>query len=314
MKKLLICLLLFSSVLIVKGQDKIITIQHDTIECRILSVTSLHIHYEQKLEDDHVMGKLIPVEEVLLYYRTSSIVYRKARRKPARPWIIGVQAGGSSMLASTMNAEKQLIDMGISQSQAEEYTKQLKNGFHLNGEVYYKLTNSFGFGAKYSFFTSSAEMDFVISDNSFLYTFMGIREKQYIHYVGPSIIFQQWLDKNRKFQLSQMFSLGYVSYRGELRMDPTSFTWPIYTLGPGYQINYNELVEAKTGGATLGLSVEYYPLPYLSVGASAGLMYALPIEKVDYSNQYATETIKLPKQDYLKLSRWDYSLNIRIHF
>ena len=43
MKKLIVGILMLISLQIVSGQDKIITIQQDTIFCRIVSVSSSHI-------------------------------------------------------------------------------------------------------------------------------------------------------------------------------------------------------------------------------------------------------------------------------
>ena len=326
MKKLLICLLLFLSTIALRAQDKIITIQHDTIECCIVTITPVHIHYEQPEGNGYVVGRLISTEEVLKYYRIPPTYYKKEKKpaeKPNRPWIIGVQAGKSILLASTANDKAALIGVGIPKSQAEEYAKNMKNGFHLNGDVYYKLTNLFGLGLKYSFFTSSAELNSTVpiffyqtsygpSYSHFIV--VGAKEKQYINYVGPSVIFQQWLGNNRKFQLSQMLSIGYMSYRGEVRTDPTTFASnPVYIDGPNTQI-FGELVEGKTWAGTVGLSAEYYLLPCLSVGANAGLIGTLPIKEVDHSNKLTTGSIGLPKYNYLKLSRFDYSLNIRLHF
>jgi len=71
MKKLivsLVSLLIFLPLQSVIGQDKIITIQNDTIFCRILSVSDTHIQYEQN-EDGYTVGKFIPTEQVLEYFR-----------------------------------------------------------------------------------------------------------------------------------------------------------------------------------------------------------------------------------------------------
>ena len=69
MKKLIICLLMFIPLQMVSGQDRIITIQNDTIHCRILSISPAHIHYEQKAENEYVVGRFISAEQVLTYLR-----------------------------------------------------------------------------------------------------------------------------------------------------------------------------------------------------------------------------------------------------
>jgi len=70
MKKVIISLLISIPLQIISGQDKIITIEQDTIHCRIISVSPTHIQYEQKAENENTVGKFIPAEQVLVYFRS----------------------------------------------------------------------------------------------------------------------------------------------------------------------------------------------------------------------------------------------------
>ena len=69
MKKLMISLLVFIPLQIVSGQDKIVNIQHDTIYCKIISVSSTDIKYQQKGKNQYTVVKKIPTEEVLEYFQ-----------------------------------------------------------------------------------------------------------------------------------------------------------------------------------------------------------------------------------------------------
>ncbi|MCL1937451.1 MAG: hypothetical protein FWF52_03525 [Candidatus Azobacteroides sp.] len=307
-KSLIALLLLLFSLQFLSGQDKIITIEQDTILCRIVAISPAYIHYEQKGENQQVIGKFIPTEQVLEFLRTTPSsetnpylwIGDRQKIKPARPWLIGIQLGGASILTSSANDERAMINMNIPKSQASDYCKQLKQGWSFSGDIHYLLSNLFGVGARYSFFVSSAQQDFAIKANDYYpeYMYLNIKEKQMIHYVGPSVIFQQWLDKNHKFQLNETLSAGYVHYRDEVRM---MFPYP------------NLLVEGNTWGANVGLSAEYYPVSYLSVGLNADLIYA-KLTKLDYSTKEETQTVNLNKNDQLNLLRLDYSLSIRFHF
>ena len=311
MKNLIVGLLLFLPLQIVMGQDKIITIQRDTIQCRIISISSAHIQYEQKV-DGYLVGKFIPTDQVLAYFRSpqSSEVnpYDLASRqnikplKPKQRWMMGVYPGRGSLLASTTDDEKEMIAMGIPKSQAANYNNQLKHGWSIGGDIHYLFSDFFGLGAKYSLFTSSAKGDFTLKIDNYFPQFMcmEIDERQYIHYAGPSVIFRQWLDENRKLQLSETLSAGYVHYRDELR------TTSVEGL-------FNALGKSNTWGANAGLSLGYYPLPWLSVGVNAGFMYAR-LTKMDMSTRYTTETIEYDKKDYEYLTRLDYTFSIRFHF
>jgi len=309
MKKIIVGLLMLIPLRIVSGQDKIITIQHDTIHCRIISVSSAHIHYEQKAENGYMIGKFIPTEQVLTYLRTPQRAkndsYDRAGRqkpKPARRWLIGIHPGGSYTLASTVNDENGMIEAGMSQSQVDNYIKQIKHGWNFSGDIHYLLSDYFAIGARYSLFTMSAQQDFAIKIDDYFPEFLcvGMKEKLNIHYAGPSILFRQWLDKNQKFQLIETVSAGYVHYRCEERMDL------------GLQ-KVNLLAEGNTWGANAVLSIGYFPVSWLSIGLNAGFMYAR-LTKIDLSTINGTETVKLVKNDYEYLTRLDYSLNIRFHF
>ena len=320
MKKLIFGFLIFMPLQMISGQDKIITIQKDTIHCRIISVSSTHIQYEQNI-DEYMVGKFMPTEQVLEYYRnpkTSEISPHdridKRALKPSSRWIIGIYPGRGSLLESTTDDEKSMIDMGIPKSQAVDYNKQLKHGWSINGDIHYMFSDYFGLGAKYSLFTSSVQKDLTIAVTSIFpeYLCMGMKENQYIHYAGPSVIFRQWLDENHKFQLTETLSAGYVHYRDETRMDHNQYTF-IYQNMYGPVALYNILAESNTWGAHVGFSADYYPVPWLSVGVNAGFMYAR-LTKADMSTKEMTETVEFDKKDYTYLTRIDYSLGIRFYF
>ena len=301
MKKFFSGLLMIISLQFVSGQDKIITIQHDTIHCRIMSVSPAHVHYEQMSESGYIVGNFIPTEQVLTYLRKDFDPNLRMDRQKSR-WMLCVHLGRSSTLASTTEDEKFLINAGASQSQVDDYFKQLRHGWFFGGDLHYMLSDHFGLGAKYSLFTSSAQLNFSIDNpsSSGFGSFLNPRETIYINYTAPSVIFRQWLDENQKFQLIETLSVGYVNYRNELRLDSY------------YDIN-NMLGKGNTWGANVGLSVGYFPLTWLSVGLNAGFMYAR-LTKIKISAKDRTETIKLEKSDYEYLTRLDYSLSISFHF
>ena len=63
-------LLIFLPLQFMSGQDKIITIQQDTIHCRIVSISPTHIQYEQTTENGYMAGKIISTEQVSEYLRS----------------------------------------------------------------------------------------------------------------------------------------------------------------------------------------------------------------------------------------------------
>ena len=306
LKKIIIGLFLFLPLQIISGQDVIITTWQDTIFCRIKSISSTRIHYEQNNGTRQIAGKVISMEDVLAYYRNHKPLknnYNNRVSSSTSHWVIGIYSGMSSLLAS--NNVKNMVDMGIPESQANDYLNNLKHGWIVQGSIYYLISDLWGLGAKYSLFTSSAKQNFMVKVDDYYPSFllMGINEKQYIQYVGPSAIFRQWLNYNNNLQLTETFSAGYVHYRDEMRQTSTNPN----TLIP------NSLAERSTWGATAGISFNYYPQPWLSIGINADLMYAR-LTKINLSTKDFTNTITLKKSDYEYLTRLDYALAIRFHF
>jgi hypothetical protein len=299
-----------------KGQDKIITTDNDTIYCRILSVSPAHIHYEKKTDDQSVIGKFILVEKVMEYHRSSQArsvgVYyseRPVTPPPSKRWLIGIQAGGSSLLASTSKDENEMIySMGISVSQAKDFYKRLKRGFYAGGDVHYLLSNVFGIGVNYSFFTSSVNMDLLLKSNTTslpVYATLYCKERLYINYAGPSALIQRNMDEKRKFFLRGMISVGYVHYRDEVRL-----LLPVAATAGYDSRRQNALTTGKTWGASVGLAVEYYPITWLSVGVNAYLLYSELNDLEAKLNNNPTVSVN----ETQNLSRLDYSAFVRFRF
>lgn len=72
MRKSLLFLLFFMSIAAAKAQDKIITLQKDTIECRIISVGAERINYEQKTSENYVYNR-----QNILYNSINHLVQKK---------------------------------------------------------------------------------------------------------------------------------------------------------------------------------------------------------------------------------------------
>jgi hypothetical protein len=83
-------LLLFFSA---KAQDKIISINHDTIHCTIVSIGNEGIVYELKNNDGSVTGKFMPLSQVEEYSRS----LQPEKRSEKHELCLGLNAGGSTM-------------------------------------------------------------------------------------------------------------------------------------------------------------------------------------------------------------------------
>jgi hypothetical protein len=259
------------------AQDKIITLRNDTIACRIISISDTHIRYELPSASGESKGKFIPIAEVASYVRGSASVpsveptaFRQSAELPSdvkRPrFEVALFCGGAQMLASTTESELSMQEtVSATQGEAQDFYRKLTLGFHTAAELRYMLNKFIGLGLRYSLFASESEFSkFVSLPNTLgipsanLY----VRENIYLHYVAPSLTFNEWLGSSRKFRLSEEVSLGYAYYRDEARL---RFSTAVSKV----------LITSGTVGWQLAFRFDYFPLPWLSVGASAGAFGAV---------------------------------------
>ena len=246
-------------------------------------------------------------ERRLVTINGDTIIAPRRPVRPQHPWAIGIQGGGSYLTGSMSNGVSNLQSIGVSQENAKDFYNQLRTGFNLGASAHFLFRNSWGAGLRYSFFKTTAhttfnapEGDATIPNGSFP---VGMKEWQYVNYEGPSILYRQWLDPQRKFSIEGELSGVFVHYRDETRFDRGDFV-----LRPPY----TKLIGHSWGG-NFNLALEYYLQPRLSIGANVSYFYS-KIKKVTRTTSGPSQIINLASRDYIDLSRLDYSLSVRYHF
>jgi hypothetical protein len=294
------------------AQDKIVTANGDTILCRILDVSTGKISYEQTLSDGRVVGKFISSDHVSEYSRTSQLLLEqttKERRRsffstPPKPFRISVEGGYGHLLSSFSDIRNGMTY--VTSENKDRYFRRMKNGIHLGADFHLLLNDHFGVGAKYSFFFSETELDELIPAPSVVPLYYAVNQKErfYLNYAAPSLLFRQWLDKNRRLALNESLSLGYVFFRSETRTD-------IYTTGDA-----NYLLENRRFAGSLDVSLEYGLLSNLSVSVNVGAFYTQiknpEISYVDLNNNIQTQTSESGQS--IDMSRLNLSAGLHFYF
>ena len=327
MKKLLLIFLFFVSLAATKAQDKIITIKQDTIECRNLSVNAERISYEQKTSDKHIVGKSIPISEVLQYVRTGKynsqvdrLVHEKPKReRPAHRWLFSLQGGLAHSLTDYSDFKNYLLNAGNSASVVDDYIRKHKNGYHINTSLHYLLTTFFGLGLDYNLFHSASKGTFLSQRNGEtnfpVYSNLGLDDRLYSNFAGASVLFQQFADKKRKIKISQTISPGIVLFRGESRDNlfqaHGGYGYGSYN-GPSYYDQANSVTKGTTFGAKGSLSIEYGITPQLSAGLAGNFMWA-KLQKISTKNS-VSETKDQELEKPINISHIDYGFTVRYNF
>ena len=318
MYKLIVAIILSCVFTSVQGQDQIITIYDEVIDCKIITITSSKIHYEVRDGKNRVAGRSIPLSEVDEYYRNTQqerlytdMPYERRWNEPFDRWKIGIQAGGSYLLGSSADAEKEMQEMGVSAATAKEYHKKYRIGMSFGADIHYFINKNIGIGAKYSLFASSLEIDYAMRLPTYNGGFGYIREKEnvYVNFFGPSVFLQNPLDRGKKFFICGELSAGYARYRDEERFDRNQVVF----ITSGNVPVYNLLTQGGAFGGYARLSLEYCPVTWLTINASTAYFLST-FKKVKISYRDRSETIDLDKKDYQDMSRIDYSLGMNFRF
>ena len=412
-QKVIITFILLLAFLYAKGQDKIITMQKDTIFCKIISISLKVIQYEQTDYDQITVINSIPMKQVQEYslgFRsqgpssgkvikgqvtkpfvppatveevikpsappvTGQQVAQPATREevikpsappvtgqevakpsapsstveevitpsaspatgrqvttpfsprelfadsviekqPAEPfqrWRIGFQVGGGYLLNSLADLRQAMKDAGVTlPNEINNYYYPLRRGVSFDANIHYWITGPCGLGLKYSFFTSSNQMDYSVQDEQTdfpIYYVVNEKESFYLNYIGPSILFRQWLGKNRRFSLNEEISIGYMFFRDKKQFDPNQY---VFVNPETNEKLYNILKEGKALSGTFQLSLDYYPASWISIGVNAGIFPTL-FRTLKISDNTSPEK-KIDEDSHLDLSRLDYSIGMRFHF
>ena len=309
---LLTCFLFLFLSLSTKAQDKIISIHQDTIHCKIVSINNECIVFELKNKDGSVTGKIMNLSQVAEYSRSSQPVHdsKSSERKllrsvnvPDNFWCFGLSGGGSTMPWYFDNLQV---------SNMPDYYAKLKTGFHINASAHYMMDGFWGLGAEYSFFNKSFSGSMPVQYSQSLYIVTQEKYRQYINYVGPSVLFVQQLGLRRKFMLSESFSAGALFVRLENQATYQNVDNSGYT-----DVANNSLFTGNTFSAKFGLNAEYRVDSKVSVGLGGSYVWAL-LKKASFesrgSNNHSSSSENEELSPAMDLSRIDYSIVLRYKF
>jgi hypothetical protein len=192
-----------------------------------------------------------------------------------------------------------------------DYYNKLKTGFHINASAHYMINGLIGVGAEYSFFNTNSSGSRPIQYSTALFLMVSEKYRQYINYLGPSVLLVQYPDVRRKFILSESISSGVMF----IRLEEQS-TYP-YADNSGYSdLTNNSLFSGNSLSAKLGLTAEYLLYRNVSVGLGGDFIWC-SLKKAKFElrgskSSYTTQTQELANA--LNLSRIDYSFVLRYHF
>lgn len=312
MNRFVVLTLFLFQIFSLKAQDKIITTTHDTILCRIVSMDNERILYEVKDKKGLINGKFINLSQVETYMRSSPTM-KNSNQQPQRRtrpvsvpehvWNLRLNIGKSNMPWYWDNAQ--------SVNTTQDYYKRLKTGYHINTSAIRMITNNAGIGLDYSFMSSSFNGNVQSQYETSSYVTSSEKFNQYVHFLGPSFLFQQHIDAKRKFTVSESVSAGAHFLRIE-----DQNTYPIVNQSGYTENKVNTLLTALSMAAKVGITTEYRVSENVSVGLGGGFTFG-SFTKANLEMRELNNSISLKNQklsNAINMSRIDYSFVVRYLF
>lgn len=283
----------------ISGQDRIITLTNDTVECKINKITRSDIHFEITTAGVRTSGRM-PMANILSY-SVNPATNQENRDKPvvtgSFPRLrLGISGGFGYLFSSSETAEEGIVAWGVTPNAAESYYKDLKTGICGSGDITWMLTPGIGAGLRYKYFDTSASTEGFFDPHDGLYLYYSTYKEQiYVNFAGVSLYYCEPLGAGQKFKVYSAYAAGVAFYRNEAEL----FTG-------------NYLMTGNAFGMDGSLGLEYFVRPGLSVSAELSAFYA-SLRKIELTNGSETQTMELEKENYENLSRFELSLGIRFY-
>lgn len=301
------------------SQDLIVTETNDSLNCKITKTADDYVYFT--VLPKQVTEIMIPVAKVKAieydYYTDYDYFPEYQNTNIIHMEPVNTTAYQSNTYTTTttntnpikwfeLNKELQKFRFGIGagynrltsafvSGTNQDYSKELRSGYHLSGNVDFFLFTHLGIGIKYSVFnTYHSEDSTVIPLNSAYYTYGAAEDKIYSHYIGP-IINTRFTSENKRHNLLIGFSGGYMTYKNEKTRLTDNYTETGNTIGYAFDMGWDWILTKE-----------------LAIGFNFGYTFGR-LDKYVYDDGTTKETYEYSDGNYKSLSRYDLSVGLRFY-
>ncbi|MGF7138567.1 hypothetical protein [Roseimarinus sediminis] len=321
------CLLIFAMFLLqtLSAQDKIITQNKDTIDCKITAIDGDSLTFEIVTKGITTTGTYSQKQIDAVHFSTESLgnIRQFNQMKPAdrslaeksynekalyqenndkSKFSVQLQSGYGSLLASSTEAMHQLIVLGFDYDPARRYYQELRSTLVNSIALQYQLFTirgyqlSMGISYQNMFNHSLAESAQINVDDGIHKVNGTFEEKIYTNYYAYGLRHTFTMGAKRKSAISLEAGTGLVSYRNQLILAHSPVL--IQGLAPAY---YSQLAYA------------FRITPALSLDVTGGL-FAAVLKNLKVSTPYSSQRSELSSDQYESLSRAYVKAGLTYHF
>lgn len=293
------------------AQDRIILTSGDTIYCTIDKVTKSYLKYRQSFNGVNAKGKILKSnirewnyyiaknkpEPVVTELEIPAPESEKeqdfpVQAEPAKRFRFALNAGPAYLAGDPEKAIQALQEKGVNARDAKNYYHNLKLGFQTRGSAYVHLASSYWLGAIYHGFYSTSEITTSMEmDENYMY-YGKLGERYFVSFAGASFSSADRYGRSKRIGVNSSFAVGPAFYRDEVEM-----------------LNDQLLVQGVALGTNLTLGLEYFIRPNLSLALETSL-FSSQAKKITVTTAESSQEIKLEKENYENLSRFDLAVGI----
>ncbi len=287
MRKILASALFLLVLLPSFSQDLIVTSDGDSINCKITRIKADNIYFTFSYNGE-IRSTLLPKSSVNFYqadyYEISEVPADKVIGNPEYRHLTLSLMGGYAYRTARLSDDIQ--------PEFRDYIKNLKSGYHLNGNLTYYVSELLGIGLIYDFSNASNSMDDIYLEDEFGNRRYGMMSDDIkVTFIGPTLS-SRLMNRKKTSALLINLSLGYMGYVDEIVLiDRYRKTGG--TIGMGLDFGYDIILSEKI---SLG-----FQLSLLS-----GTLYSYYLD-----DGITKEKYELEPGEYDGLSRMDLSVGLR---
>lgn len=267
-------------------KDLVVTQSGDSIRCFISKVKYNYVYFEfmrgYEVNDSSLATDSIK-DYLFDYYKNISPDGSTVPTRAYPPLRIAVNGGYSYQLANT-----QSVPDGL-----ENYTKELKSGYHLGGDFTYFFEENYGIGFQYYLFRTTNSLDNIyIEFDDGSRRFGNLKDNISISFLGPQFSVR-YLNLTSFNAFIMNFSLGYLMYNNNAVIID-NYTFKGDALGLAWDIGYDISVAEN-----------------FQLGLQIGLILG-SLSELDVNDGRTSTTLSLSNAERQSLCRLDFSIGLRI--
>lgn len=281
--------LFFLSTFAVYAQDLVVTLDGDSLNCKITKIRQDHIFFTYVV-DSKPVNTLIPMQKVSYYetdYYQEKIELPNVRNYLKHPSLTFSLNGGYTYRLARIDPSTDAF--------TKDYYKGLKSGYNYGADLTYYFYESLGAGIK---FTSAGfynkVSDVIVTFNNGTVKYGDVSDHIVINFIGPSVTTRYFPNDNENC-MTMGGAIGYMTYRdNSIVVDPVKITGN--TFGVAMDFGYDFEIGPTTN---LGLKFSYI----------TGFLFKVNIEEAG-----TTRVMELDDGTFESLGRFDIGVILRYSF